>query len=392
MKTWLVVAAATVLGIGLGWGTTYAKYGLKGPIERLVERKIPFTDLPYKPPAGGPMPKIVIDQEEFDHGKIEADSRVRHAFKISNFGSYPLVIESGGTSCSKCTFSDLEMERVVHPGQTTLVTVEYNATAVADHFRQGAVLLTNDPERPKVTLAVVGKVQSSFTLSPSRLVLGQMSANETRTVELRVLANLIDDLQVSNPEFIVKSTAEFFAAEIQPILPDELPKEAKSGALVKIAIKPGLPFGAVRQTIRLATNLPGQTQLEVPIDGTVEGDLNIAGPHFDDKNKVLTLGTVSSQKGSKNTLMMLLRGPDRAGVEIKIAKCDPEWLKAEVGATVAPEGASFIRVPLTIEIPEGAPTAIRMGTAQGKLGVIEIESTHPRAKKFNVYVQFAVEQ
>jgi len=390
-KTWLIVVLAIVAGIGLGWGTTYARYGIKRPSEIFHVREVPGTGLPYAPAEGGPMPRIVVDQDEFNFGTIEVDSHVRHSFKISNFGSYPLVIESGGTSCGKCTFSDLEGERVIRPSQSTDVVVEYHGVTAIDHFRQGAVLITNDPERPRVTLAVTGKVRSSFSVMPSKLVLGQLSAGEERLVELRVLAYLIDDLQVSSPEFLNKNTAEFFEADFQPLPTDQLPADVKSGVLVKIHVKPGLPFGAVRQTIRLASNLEGQEQIEVPLDATVEGDISISGPRFDDKNRVLSLGAVSAENGSKNTVMVIVRGPHRQGVEFKVTSCDPPWLKAEVGTTVAPAGSSVARTPLTIEIPTGSPASVHMGNAQGKLGVVELESTHPHAKQLKIFVQFAVE-
>jgi hypothetical protein len=48
-------------------------------------------------------------------------------------------------------------------------------------------------------------------------------------------------------------------------------------------------------------------------------------------------------------------------------------------------------MPLTVEVPPGAPDANYLGSP-GKLGEILLETTHPEAKQVRLLVQLAVEQ
>ena len=43
-----------------------------------------------------------------------------------------------------------------------------------------------------------------------------------------------------------------------------------------------------------------------------------------------------------------------------------------------------------IEIPPGSPTVDCLGSEQGKLGEIILESTHPQVPKLRILVRFAV--
>src|SRR5579859_1602904 len=54
--------------------------------------------------TSGPQPKAVIDQTEFDFGRMEVGEERQHEFTISNEGQAPLVLKKGKTTC-QCTIS-----------------------------------------------------------------------------------------------------------------------------------------------------------------------------------------------------------------------------------------------------------------------------------------------
>lgn len=393
MKTGYFVIASVVCGLALGWGTTYAKYGLNVAPMQLLATSDDLHDgeLPVVPKEGGPMPKIVVPVQDWDFGSVERDANVRHSFKIANAGEYPLVIEPGGSSCAKCTVSDLKGQRAIMPGQSTEVVVEYHALVSADFFRQSATILTNDPQRPRVLLTVSGKIVTTYRLAPEQIVLSHVSMTETCSTQLRLFACRSDDLQVTRCDFLDPETSKFYDAEISPLAKEELPGDAKSGALITITVKAGLPQGPLRQAIRLTTNLEGQKTLEIPIEGRVERDIRIFGRGWDDSRSLLELGQVASQSGIKRDLHCVIYGPDCEKVQFKVVKCEPSWLRITIDSPSSTGGGRTVHVPIKIEIPPGAPPGIYLDSSQGKPGEIVLETTHPQAKTLRLFVNFLVQ-
>lgn len=389
MKPSVVVVLAATVGAALGIGTTWARFSgtVRAPIHPVPRGPDP-TDMA---PAGGPQPKVIVDNEEHDFGPVEREAHVSHPFKLTNVGGYPLTIESGGTSCMKCTISNLT-KRVIPPGKSTIVTVDYHAQIDSPKFRQGATILTNDPERPRVVLTISGTIVSMYDLTPKQLVLSRVSPSDSKTVELKIFTHAINDLAVTRHEFTNPESADFFEAKIEPLPAEQLSEEGyKSGLLVSITLKPGLPLGRIQQTIRLDTNLPKFSRIIVPIDGQVASDISIVGPGWSDLRGALQLGIVS-QAGIKRTVYILVRGPDREKVQVSTAKVEPKWLKVELGKPEARTGAELVQIPLTVEVPANTPPANYLGAKQGKSGEILLETTDERAKQLRVPIEFAVER
>lgn len=71
---------------------------------------------------------LTIKETEFDFGKIPQGKPVTHIFNVVNKGSVPLKISNVQASCG-CTTPEWEREKVVAPGETTKITVGYNAAA-----------------------------------------------------------------------------------------------------------------------------------------------------------------------------------------------------------------------------------------------------------------------
>jgi hypothetical protein len=71
---------------------------------------------------------LTIKETEFDFGKIPQGKPVTHIFDVVNKGSVPLKISNVQASCG-CTTPEWEREKVVAPGETTKITVGYNAAA-----------------------------------------------------------------------------------------------------------------------------------------------------------------------------------------------------------------------------------------------------------------------
>lgn len=385
MKTRYVVAASVLAGAALGVAVSWADFRhAPSPL---------FPGPPQRAADAQGIPKLAIDAADHDFGYVELGKSVKHAFRLTNVGTGTLTLKAGVTTCSACTIAKLSKSRL-RPGETTDVVVEFSVLANKPDFRHAAYVLTNDPTRRRVELNISGKISSRYRSLPDKLAFSRVSAGVPATRELSVYCYVSDELRVSDPQFTESDTAEFFEARIDPIPGEELTElGAKSGRRVLVTLKPGLPPGPFRQTIRLTLEM-GQsvepTELEVSIEGTVASDLTIVGHGWRADTGVLTIGSVDGAKGATRRLTVLVRGDAREQVELEPMEVDPPWLRVAAGKS-SKLNDSVNQIPLTVEIPPGRPPAIYMGTDQGDYARIVLGvKNQPDVKHIRMRVKFVI--
>ena len=174
----------------------------------------------------------------------------------------------------------------------------------------------------------MGKITAALQALPAELTLGQFSVTESATTQTRIYAYLNDGLAITGETFSDPATANRFAISVEPLTPAQLREQAdaRSGVVLRITAKSGLPLGAIRQTITLRTNLPGHPTIDVPVEGTVIGDISIFGLGWDGDRQVLNLGMVGPL-GIQRTLIIVTRGPHRKEVKFKLLHATPPCWK-----------------------------------------------------------------
>ncbi len=394
MKATSVVIASIVLGAALGGGITW------GHFRASPELIIATPPSGPRPAMTQGQPKVLVDSHFHDFRSVEHDVTISHTFKLTNVGDQPLELEPGTTTCSRCTIAKLQKNRLA-PGESTNVIVEYTPSQARPYFRQHASIKTNDPEHRLVELNIEGTVTSRFRVAPQVLVLSRFSAKETKTADIRIFDFASDDVSVENFGFTELDTARFFDAAVTPIPHDELREpEAKSGLRVHVTVKPGLPVGPVRQTIRLIVRTSeekGAHTILVPIEGTVDSDISLVGRGWNASTGRLYVGEVRSGSGAKRELYLMLRGPHRNDTTIQPVLVAPEWLKVSLGeprelTSGGSAGGGVTQIPLEIEIPPGMPTVNHLGSGQGKVAQVVLETTNPDVRQIRMDVQFIILQ
>ena len=228
---------------------------------------------------------------------------------------------------------------------------------------------------------------------PGELTLSTFSAGEPKSGEFRLLSYVSDSFEVLSHEWLDADSADHYSVEFTPLAAADLPDdEAKSGCLVKVTVKPGLPLGPLNQKLRLVTNQKQTDGIEVPIIGTVASDISITGPpDWNAERSILTLGDVKSSAGVTRNLTIWARGPHRKETRFSVGASTDPGLKVTLGEPQEISGGVAVRVPLRIEVPRGAASVNHLGTQLGRMARVMIETTHPDAKSLPVYVQYAVE-
>jgi hypothetical protein len=385
MKVSYVVVVGAVLGAALGAGISWARFG--NTPTRLSRVSVESPDAPP-----GDRPKLRVDEKSHDFGKVERDVEARHVFHFKNIGQRTLTLKASGTSCSKCTIAELDKPEVA-PGESAEVAVVYVPGDVPS-FRQMAWITTNDPDQPRVELSIVGTVTTRYEVVPPHLVLSKVSATETKRAEVKIYAFFSDEVAVVGHEFTDAESAPYFEVKSEPIPADQAAeRKAKSGCRVEVALKPGLPLGPFRQTIRLQLRMSGTADnptVELPIMGTIDSDISIVGPDWNADAGRLSIGTVNAGEGATRRVLLLVRGEHRHDVTVKPAKVDPAWLKVAVGEPSDLPSGAVTQIPLTIEIPPNMPQVNHLGTDQGKYAEIILETTHSQLKQIRMYLRFVI--
>jgi hypothetical protein len=391
MKLALMIVAAILVGVAVGAG-----------VADLRMRQVPWAGRPVSSPpaapgvelpdAGEPTPRVAVDREEYDFGTMELGREADHDFIFRNVGRAPLVLRAGPTTC-RCTVSEVKNSKLL-PGESFKVTVHWKARDVSDEYRQRVQIYTNDPDRPVVALVLTGEVTVALRADPSELDISHVSKDEPASGEVRLLCSRPERLEILDWKLSDPDLARFFQVTLAPLTAADWSDEAhvRSGVLLKVAVKPGLPPGTFRQTILLRTNLKSMPSFSVDVKGTVEGDVTVAGAGWNPTLQVVDFGFVNRRAGAQRQLMLLARGPQAKEVEFKLLRKEPELLQVSLGKTTPIGTGKITQTPLVIQIPSGSPPLNYLGSDQGKLSQITIQTNLPSMPQLRISARFLIQE
>jgi hypothetical protein len=401
MKTFVTMTVVVILGVlattavslaRLGTPLTLSPLSLDLPAE--VEA-LPASDTAAPAPKENrpaAKPVAVMLEEEFDFGHLRNKTMDNeHIFKVRNDGNAPLEFTGSSVSCTKCTFVETP-RTLIEPGETGEVVVRWNVDTFEDHFRQSAKVKTNDPDHDELRFVITGKVVRPLSVEPQKLVFSSVQVGEQAQAKVRLLAYFTDQLEIKEQSLADASTSEFFDIKTTAIPKADLGKEVKSGIEVTVTVKPGLPVGPIGQTLHLITNLAEEPELTIPVSGEIVGAVIVNHKDWDREKGYLQIGHVKQLEGAKRVLILIARGNDLEGLELKPPEInDPDAIKVNYGNVVAMKAGSVYRVPVTIEIPPGSPLVNHLGgSAESRPGTIVIPTNKPALGSIKLSVRFAV--
>ena len=123
--------------------------------------------LPLPVWAASAAPKIVFDKQELVFSDAKENQMLPAEFTFTNEGKINLVIDSITPSCGCAT---AEFTKVVEPGKKGIVKMTLDTTGITGAFRKTAVVSTNDPASPFVTLVMLGETQSKVKIDLGRRI------------------------------------------------------------------------------------------------------------------------------------------------------------------------------------------------------------------------------
>lgn len=388
-----VACVAAIAGIVVGGGVAVSESLLR-PL-----RMGGFVDVGEIPESA---PRADVKETRFDFGGLGSGQSESHRFTITNTGGSPLSLQKGATSCT-CTISGLDRSEVP-PGESATVTLEWTAKGGGGAFRQQATILTSDPRRPEVAFVVEGRVIPTFEAVPSRVVFSKLAVASEESVPVRIFTHGDKPPRLESLRWRGEggSDAEpgflgFEAADL-PVEEVESHAGATGGLSVNITTRPPLPLGPFRGVLEVGyvCGAPGDeaaeqvTTVEIPIEGSVRGEIAVAGSGWDSSREVLSIGTVAAARGFRGQIFLTARGVTADDFSVEVEDVVPQCLAVEVGEPVAVGSGSVVRLPLTISIPPGSPPCNHLGTKLAPAGRIVLRTQHPDAPTMTIPVRIAV--
>jgi hypothetical protein len=389
MRTSWIVIATAVLGSVIGLGLTYFETVSVG--DRFDNS---YVDPNQLDPDKRHAQITVIGKLNFDFGNLEKNRSGSCTLKLENSSEEPLTVDFDGVSCGLCVETEFK-NATVQPGKNLTIKINYTTHKDGPEFAEYLEIRTNDPNYTVIRFDITGYVTQAIRFSRSDIRLGHIAVDEDASATFRIFGYEDEPIEVISQEFTTQRSADYFSLELTPLELKDFKKDeprAKSAVLVRLTMADGKKLGPVKQILRITAKLgETSTTAEIIIRATIVSDISlIGGRDFNSEHSLIRLGSILGTIDHSTILRIRIRGPHRDKVKLSIASIDPEnVLKATIGEPIV-VGKGYL-YPVTISIPRGAPSINRLGSVQGKWGVINIETTHPTAKEMPIYVSFAIE-
>jgi hypothetical protein len=344
-------------------------------------------------------PRIEAFETTHQFGTIGTGMTGSHRFEIRNAGGSPLSLTRGSSSCS-CTVSDFEAtegsdpdaSKRVPPGESTFVTVKWRGKPPGGPFQQQVTVLTDDPRRPEVVFVVEGTVVPTWRAVPDSIAIDQLATSTGRKASTTIYTYGDSPPNVTGIAIDGSDAEQFFALTTAPLPAEDVASQpsATGGFRIDVEIKPGLPIGPLRRTITATFAMPDEVTADVPLEGTVGGDLVIAGPGWDTSRQRLVLGTVSGRSGFRRKIFLLAKGPHRDLVSATVREVVPDSLEVTVGPGAAIGSGGVVRFPIDLVIRPGSRAVNHLCSEQGPAGRIVLDTGHPDSPSLVIPVCVAI--
>lgn len=110
----------------------------------LFTAALPFIVFGQNGDAKPSAPKLVIEEREYDFGKVKEGEEVSHTFKIKNEGVAELIIHNVSPACG-CTASDFSKK--LAPGEEGKITLAVKTAGMSGKTERYAEVISNDKQQ-----------------------------------------------------------------------------------------------------------------------------------------------------------------------------------------------------------------------------------------------------
>ncbi|MCA9167966.1 MAG: DUF1573 domain-containing protein [Planctomycetales bacterium] len=399
MKPLATFLVTVILGSVVGVAAAYIQYAPANHVYGFskpdaLSREADSGVAPIGPASAGVNPTgrprvEVLDENTFDFGVMSRNERRSHEFHIRNAGDAPLTVAFVDKSC-QCT--DVEISQTeLAPNETSVITLTWQPSTFKLDFHQTARFRTNDPGRIELDLTVKGRVQQVVQTNPRNVQFGTVLSGQSAEKSLEIFFYREAGLAVDHVELNDDASSAYLTTRIEPLSEEEIKAEvgAIGGQRIVVSLTGGLPVGRLRQHLRVHLSDPELGAVEVPIDGDIVGNLQILGGGFNKDSGIWDLGRLSGDQPHVKKLFIIPHGAAAdTPIEMKVVKIDPDNV---LSAEIQPPTTNTSRYTLSLRVQPIDRLVNRLGSQQGDMAEIVIETTSPEAPIIHIPVAFVIE-
>lgn len=105
--------------------------------------------------------KIVFEEEVHDFGKVAQGPQLEFAFKFTNKGKSPLIIEKVQPSCG-CTGATTGGKNEFSKGESGEIKITFNTQGRTGRQEKHIMVFTNDPDMPQKDLKIICEIDENM--------------------------------------------------------------------------------------------------------------------------------------------------------------------------------------------------------------------------------------
>lgn len=318
-------------------------------------------------------PVATVETVEFKFEPMAPNEERNHKFKVKNTGDALLQLAKGRYQC-KCTMPTIKKGEFldVKPGEETEVQMTWKPLSPDEMFMKTIEIWTNDPDHPKLTFSVQGRVVPHIMPEPSSYSLG-LTRNEKGGTFEGYLVSGTDSFE------IVETTSDnpLISATVESVAAADFPKEAKDAKTVfrvKGTLAPSDKVGPIQGMLTFKTSLDSHKEVTCGVSAQLMGPFSILGFGWDQTKTSLDLERIDVAKGGVKHFALFVPKADHP-LEVTSMKSEPNFGAIKVTKDETFTAADREKYDLAVEVLPGAPKG------EWNLSrplVVTLKTNHPR--------------
>jgi len=229
-------------------GTTMPNHAPRGPATTSVASGLSHAIADERAAAKG-VPAIAFIGSEHDFGTVSEGEVVEHQFSFENRGQVTLMMGKLTTSCGSCTAA-LASANVIPAGGHGRIDVVFQTAGYKGKVRREVYIESNDPQRPRVMLTLVGVVRRDIEATPPHIYFSAVRSDATASQSVRVASATGKQFRMTQ---LTATSAHIRLSETRPA--------QQGGYEFEVTVGPGLEPGPVSGMILVETDSPYQPRL-----------------------------------------------------------------------------------------------------------------------------------
>ncbi|MBN1554671.1 MAG: DUF1573 domain-containing protein, partial [Phycisphaerae bacterium] len=302
------------------------------------------------------------------------EREILYEYTVTNTGEAPLQIENVKTSCG-CLGSEYA-KTPIPPGGESKIILKYGLSTGGGAFFHNALVKTNDPQLPIITLDAAGNTDTRVLVNPKSLLFDNMAPGQTKTKIILIHHSGDQSIEVTRVTS-KKQRANFTDRKITRELAQEL--YGTTNARKRIFVKNNsrilqVTYEAkeedlgkvIEDMVIIHTNIPGFEKITIPIFVKVVPPVALYPG-------LLTFIDVAPDKNiTKNIQALSLEGKEFKVISIHAGD-------TKIDYATSPEYSNRKEIKLSAK----GETLLALSLSDTNLE-IEVEMKEPKSKKYTI--------